>query len=338
LNYERGECVVEMQFGSHIYGTALPSSDLDLKAVFIPHPKEILLQQARSTSVRQNTKEDRAAKNTAEDMDFEAFTLQAFLRLCAEGQTVAVDMLFAPRDAIERTSDAWEYILKRRADLIHSGTNAFVGYCQQQAAKYGIKGSRIAAVRAAVELLTKLPAKSKLMAHWPEIAQWVSAQGAGERKNGAAEQFIRLVNCKGPNGELVDHLEVCGRKVATHNTVEYSRRMYQLVLDNYGERARKAEANQGVDWKALMHAVRVCHEALELLTTHHVTFPRPEAGLLLQIRKGELKYATVAKFIEEGVEQVKEAAGRSALPPAIDVADWEDFTVSNYRRVVRQYQ
>jgi hypothetical protein len=39
-----------------------------------------------------------------------------------------------------------------------------------------------------------------------------------------------------------------------------------------------AETQEGVDWKALSHAVRVGTQALELLKTGHVTFPLPNAA------------------------------------------------------------
>jgi len=34
--------VVKIKFGSHLYGTTTPSSDMDFKSVFIPTREEIL--------------------------------------------------------------------------------------------------------------------------------------------------------------------------------------------------------------------------------------------------------------------------------------------------------
>jgi hypothetical protein len=39
------DLIVEMRFGSHLYGTATPQSDLDLKAVYLPDARDTLLQR-----------------------------------------------------------------------------------------------------------------------------------------------------------------------------------------------------------------------------------------------------------------------------------------------------
>jgi predicted nucleotidyltransferase len=41
--------IVEMRFGSHLYGTATPLSDLDYKGVYLPDGRDILLQRVRGT-------------------------------------------------------------------------------------------------------------------------------------------------------------------------------------------------------------------------------------------------------------------------------------------------
>jgi predicted nucleotidyltransferase len=39
--------LVKMQFGSHVYGTNLPTSDLDVKAVHVPGAQDTLLQRVK---------------------------------------------------------------------------------------------------------------------------------------------------------------------------------------------------------------------------------------------------------------------------------------------------
>src|SRR6516162_8798992 len=90
--------IVEMRFGSHLYGTTTPLSDLDYKGVYIPDARDILLQRVRR-SVSQSRPKALGEKNSAGDVDRELYSLQRFLELLAEGQTVALDMLFAP-DAV----------------------------------------------------------------------------------------------------------------------------------------------------------------------------------------------------------------------------------------------
>lgn len=68
-------------------------------------------------------------------------------------------------------------------------------------------------------------------------------------------------------------LEVCNRKVQEHATLKEAHAMFKRIFDEYGQRALLAEKNEGVDWKAMMHATRVCHEAKELLLDHRITYP-----------------------------------------------------------------
>lgn len=316
--------IVCLEFGSHLYGTSTPTSDLDYKSVFIPHAKDILLQRAGRTSKQENTKTDTTAKNTADDIDHEKITLQGFIRLLGEGQTPALDMLFAPKKHWVKSSWEWEFIVAHKNQLIHSGTSAFCGYVRQQAAKYGVKGGRVAAVRQAVTILNHFPGELKLS----EIGHEELGKLLG------SSEFIQFVNCRGPAGTDELHLEVCNRKVPMHARFKYAREVYQRIFDEYGHRALLAEKNESIDWKALYHAVRVCNEAAELLTTGNITFPRPEAALLLQIRKGELPYRQVAELIEAGEDNVKKLQLTSKLPEKINLDEWNDWIARRYQMEV----
>lgn len=309
--------IMKTQFGSHVYGTNLPTSDTDIKGVFIPEFEDVVLQRAPKT-VNLKTKLDASARNTAEDVDQEYFSVQQYLKLLAEGQTVALDMFFTPNSMHQ--IDPWSYWvqLKRHKDkFLHKGTASFVGYTKQQAAKYGVKGFRVSALKETLDMLKGIPTPWVKL-HETRIEGFVEAAG---------NEHISIVECKGPNGTQAPHLQVCNRKVPFHATVKYATELFQKLYDEYGARALQAQSNQGIDWKALMHAVRVAREAEELLLTGNITFPRPEKDLLLQIRKGELDYENkVAPLIEEGLIRIDEAKAKSTLPESPDL-DFIDHLV-----------
>jgi hypothetical protein len=81
----------------------------------------------------------------------------------------------------------------------------------------------------------------------------------------------------------------------------------------------------------MYHAVRVAHEAMELMETGKLTFPRPERDLLLAIRRGEIPYEEVSQMIEENLIRVEEAVESSQLP---EEPDW-DFTDRFVERIYR---
>lgn len=322
------------EFGSFVYGTNVPSSDRDYKGIFVPCARDILLQRATATSVNKSTKEDPTAKNSAQDIDIERFTLQSFIRLCAEGQTVAMDLLFTPKKFWVQSSPEWDYIQTNRPRLVHSGVSSFIGYATQQAAKYGIKGSRVAAVRAVLELLAQFDPQEKISKYADSFKVIIFGHELFD-PNPAVTEHVSIVMCRSPNGKEEPHLQVCNRKVSFHSRVKYAREIFQKIFDQYGQRALAAEKNEGVDWKAVMHAVRVCGQAKELLSTGQVTFPRPEKERLLKIRKAEIPYQEVATEIEKGLEDLKQIQTKSQLPKQIDVTAWENWICEVYEKEIK---
>lgn len=304
--------LVKMQFGSHVYGTNLPSSDQDFKGVFIPDAQDLVMQRA-SKHIRNSTKKDDSKRNTAEDVDDESFSFQTYMELIRQGQTVALDMLFTPEHFYCKEVPVdyrWRDIVESRSQLIHKGTNAFVGYTKAQAAKYGHKGERLTALNLFMSAMRGWDGSRELGEYAGEIATLVQA---------AASKEAEVVYIPSPNGILnetkeVPHLSLANRKVSYTCTVEYARQVYQFAIDKYGARARLAESANGVDWKATMHAVRIAAEAKELLLTGHITLPRPEAPLLLAIRQGQLPYEQVEEIIDQGLADIKDAEAKSSLP------------------------
>jgi predicted nucleotidyltransferase len=306
-------------FGSHVYGTSTPQSDTDYKAVYIPSPEEILMQTVRANLTL--TSKVGSQKNSAEDVDLEVFSLAQYLKLVTEGQTVAVDMLFTPSSFYAEKPDyLWHEIIKNRDRLLSKQISGFVGYVKSQANKYGIKGSRVAAVRRMLEVLKRLDQNNRLAAH---------------------EEYLRMAFRNTEHVHFVyDHrdnllLECCNRKVPMANYVKVGVEIFQRVFDEYGARALQAENNENVDWKATMHAVRIATQAVELLSTGHITFPRPEAPLLLKIRKGDLPYKQVAEMIESGLEQVEAASHKSTLRELPDFEYAKQLVFESHLTVVQ---
>ena len=76
-------------------------------------------------------------------------------------------------------------------------------------------------------------------------------------------------------------LDVCEKRTQATSTLKDAHKTYKKLYDDYARRVDQAESGQGIDWKELMQVVRICHEAQELLLDRRITYPRPEAALLL---------------------------------------------------------
>lgn len=318
--------IVRIQFGSHLYGTNTPQSDLDYKAVHLPSGRDIVLQNVSNSVSNKPSKQGEGQKNEAGDHDEESYSLQRFLQLSKDGQTVAIDMLFAPPQNTLETSELWRIIQENRHRLLTKRSAAFVGYCRQQANKYGIKGSRVAAAKAAMEFfeagMKNLGATAKVSEVSPYMVNIL-----GDHTQLVEQQ----VNSAGDMGWF---LECCNRKVSFDASVKQGYEIFSRIYANYGNRAKLAESNESVDWKALSHAVRVGREALELLETGHITFPLRYADRILQIKRGELVYPVVADEIEELLVEVETAAEKSSLPESPDEDFIDELIYEHYRNQV----
>jgi hypothetical protein len=140
-----------------------------------------------------------------------------------------------------------------------------------------------------------------------------------------------MVDLPTPADRLVRHFEVCGKKMPFTASIKSAREIAQRLVNEYGQRALQAERNEGIDWKALSHAVRVGREALELFQTGKITFPLPCAAEILSIKLGELPYEKVAETIDELLIEVEAAALRSSLREEPDFALIDDLVARAYR-------
>jgi len=320
--------IVELTFGSHLYGTATSESDLDIKAVYLPEARDILLQRVPA-AVSVHREKAKGEKNTAADTDFEAYSSAKFLELLAEGQTVALDMLFAP-DAmlLSAPHPVWAEIKALAPRLFSRKTTAFVGYCRQQARKYGVKGERLTAVRAALEALRAIEGTYGSNAKLEVAATEVRALAA-------EHALLDVVEVPEATGYMATYFDIAGKKAIFSASIKGARTIAEGLYNEFGERTRAAEANSGVDWKAMSHAVRIARQAVEFLETGQVTLPRPEAAHLLAIKCGALPYAAVGEEIETLLEAVEAAAARCGLPEGPEPGLAEDFIADLYGRIVR---
>jgi hypothetical protein len=336
--------ILEMKFGAVLYGTETVNSDQDFKAIYIPTAREIVLNTYKKTISTQRPKRE-GERNTKDDVDIEIFSVDRYLKLLSEGQTVALDILFAPDNMF--TYKQWgdhtfSFIKENKDKLLCKDLAAFIGYAKQQAAKYGLKGFRVAALRDTLECLELLSPTTKLSSNMTFIASTLvyknmfaaDADVANELKS----EYVSFVTLDDKNGNPIQYLKVCDKFYCMNARVKDIKEQLQKRFDEYGSRALKAEKNEGIDWKALSHAVRVNNQGIELLNTGHITFPRPDRELLLSIKTGQMEYNQVADIIVQGLEDLKTAQATSSLRDKPDQQWIDDFVYDLYKQIVMQDQ
>lgn len=307
--------IVKMKFGSHLYGTDTPESDQDFKGVYQAELSDIVLNRQKDSIVSSTGKD--TGRNTKEDVDIEFKELRKFIKDAISGQTYALDMLYAPDDFILETSNTWKDLVKNRHRFLSNDMAPFVGYCRQQAGKYGLRGSRLGELLQVIEILKSKPAKDTI--------ETVLQTDPNLFSNLEFVKFVNNINIKNPNEIFLD---VLGKKFSVRTMIKEILLSLEKMNNTYGGRARLAMENKGVDWKAISHAYRCMYQLRELKTTKNIVFPLKEASYLKRIKSGEIDYAYIQEELYCLMEEVVNMP--SDLPEKADKNYWDKKILEYY--------
>ncbi len=291
--------IFKTKFGSHLYGTQNEKSDTDYKGVFLPTINDLLCGKLKK-SVKLDTKKG-TEKNTSEDVDCEIYSLHYFLDLAIAGETVALDMLHTPLPFAEISTPAWARIHVARKKFYTKNMKSYLGYCRRQASKYGIKGSRLADAKKVLNYLKTCDENKR-------ISDCVDKFPEGEH---IYERTMEDSKSKEKRA-----FEICNRLVPFDCRVKYAIEMVTNFYDSYGERARKAEANEGIDWKAVSHAFRAGYQLKEIFESGDLKYPLKKAGFLREIKEGKYHYKddNISLKLENLIDKIEILADKSRYP------------------------
>jgi len=312
--------LVEMKFGSHLYGLDTPLSDVDYKGIYLPTLDELLLHNYKET-IKSSTgpKDD---KNRPGDIDREFMSLDRFIRLACEGQTLAIDMLHCKNPI--SSSPEWEYLVSHRKEFYTKNLGAFVGYIKRQAAKYGIKGSRLSSIKNVFNTLEPyIHDKTCILKSICDVLP--------------IDENIEFVEKDGN-----EFYKVNEKYFQLTNTAEYVYENLKKIYDSYGHRAKQAEQNDGVDWKAISHALRAGYQARDIFTKGDFEYPLKVTDFLLAVKQGKLDFKTeVSPVLEELVKTVQNLSDFSVLPEKVDSDRWDkwllDIYYYNFNMVIKNF-
>jgi len=311
--------IMKCLFGSHLYGLQTPNSDKDYKGIYLPERDNLLLgNYAKHYS--QSTGDDKS-KNTADDIDVEIFSLPYFIELACKGETVAIDMLHAKDCLFESDlSNIWFDIVKQRTKFYTKDMKSYVGYARKQANKYGVKGSRMGDVEKVINWLRF--SKNEEQRFTTTVRQVYTQLPTSE--------FIKLVSQDTKQGELRFY-EICGRKYQDTLTLEQLLAHAQGIYDEYGDRAKMAKLDLGVDWKAVSHALRASYQMLGILKDGDFDYPLPQTKFLLEVKTGQLNFVNeVQPELESVIQTVEKLAENSKLPQKVDRNYWDQWLLKKY--------
>jgi predicted nucleotidyltransferase len=306
--------------GSRLYGVANANSDTDIKCVFAHSLDGLIL----------NEKDTDRIKDPSVNSETEWFSIRKFSSLLAQNQTVAIELLFIPQSHIITTSAAWEELLENRDKIISKNIMPFVGYARNQARLYSVKGDRLEFLHEIKKLVEQF--KKTCVALEPTcigITEYLNTFDILD--TWIDKDFISFETRKTPNGKDNKMVMILGRGFEEFCTPDLWLERIETQINKYGERAEMAEENKGHDLKATYHAVRIIQEAMDLLDTGILEFPRPEAQLLREIRNGKYDYRYTCDLIQAMTKELEIKMTASTLRETPD-KNWLTSWALRYQR------
>jgi hypothetical protein len=298
--------------GSRLYGTQTPASDIDWKEIFLPEIDQLLIGR-KPVNVVITTGGDHA-RNTKDDIDNEYIPIQVFANDFIGGQTYAIELAFAAISTEFKASqevysmEFLEFVHDLTEKFLTSNIKAMLGYAMNQAQIYGIKGTRLATVRKFTDKLHQIIEMNPLAREYKLelLTQWVE-------KHTDKYMFMSTyenMDVQRPAISLLEKLYPCTITIGE----AYDRTL--MLKDKYGSRAESAEAANGVDWKAISHAVRISLQAVDILENHRLDFPLSESRieLLLAIKNGEKEFRDVEAILTMILEDLDRIKDITTLP------------------------
>lgn len=311
--------------GSRLFGVEQPDSDWDAKAVRLPPANDLLLGD-RTALTPVETKFD--------DAEVTVHSLQHLLTMLEQADTNAIDVLYAARSqhGLLAATPLGERLLASLdiSRLVTRDLTGALGYAKNQARKYSRKGDCLALLQALAALLDNRSTSTgdSLDVHDQESFQALKDHLAnlGLSVEGELEYEER----PGKSGGVQRFVKVAGKSLDLNAKSAYNHRVLESTANHYGERARQAQAADGRDLKAWYHALRVTNQALELHQTGTLTFPRPDAPLLREVRAGQHDNDQLRDLLDNRIAEVEQAAQASALPTQYDRQHARELVLNLY--------
>lgn len=314
--------------GSRLYGTHTAKSDFDYKVVVLPSMDDLLMGKKLANRKEKPEGSNANSKMQAGEAETEYLPLQVFMDDLYNGQTYALELMFAFNQGLaERCND---HVLNNKVTVmmrelqdrfLNSTMKKMVGYAVAQSQLYGLKTERFTTLKKVVELLTEH------LAFFPDHTTMANEDGLRNKLLLLPHVKPVMIENSAGGSALAPALDIVGKKFPLTNKVHTLLASLNGLLAGYGDRVASFEG-EGVDWKALSHAVRITTQVLELSKTGKMTFPNAQADMLRDMKEGKMTLEDATTLLANHFNQIDAAVANSTLPlrnPVMDAdfAKWK---------------
>lgn len=293
-------------FGSELYGTQIEGkSDKDVRGIFIPH-EDSLLTKTSKDSIHWTTG-DSEHKNTNEDIDIDLWSIQKFLgELLPNGDVGAMDVLFSASnlDTLIYMHPCVANIFLNPSIYFHpDASENGCAYAINQAKKYGLKGTRLGVLKKVKIAIEAIITNSNININNKKIK---------------LDTFVIEImrDCYHETYCYYDHIKnginILGKWHQTNISFGEFYNRINKEYDTFGQRAIAAEQNNGIDYKALSHAIRALHQIQEYYLTGTVTFPLSNKEIVMKVKRGEYDWKYLDDYISKMIDTTKDIISRKS--------------------------
>jgi len=342
LNQIKDWIIFEAKMGSYAYGTSLPTSDIDIRGVFIQPLKDII-------------KYGYVEQVSDEKNDIIFYELKRFINLCEKNNPNILELLFAPKDCIIKTSEEWSMISEHASKFLTKSCRwTFGGYANEQIKKAKGYNKKINWEESEMKRKSVLDFCYILVEGGSILfKKWLKKYNENTIDNFTQKEF-GLVNidhahnlyamynlasydiCSGivSNEEIANDVQLVSipkkLKVVGYlyfNKDAYSThckkyKEYQTWIKNRNESRFKMNKEHGknYDSKNLMHTLRLLNTALEIADKGIINVKRSpeEIEKLMKIRHGVYDLDVLLKEADETMSLVDQKFKICNLPDNVD--------------------
>lgn len=332
--------------GSQAYGTALPTSDVDYKGIYI-QPKDDIL------TFRYNEQIEKWKDECY-------YEIRRFLQLAQSANPTILEMLFVDEKFIVQSSPQFELLRKHKEKfLTKKCADSFGGYAVSQIRKAKGLNKKMNWEGRKVERKTPLdfcyiysqnksiPVNEWLKEHtykqefcgltslphfrymYNVFYDHVKEMNTDNPRYSDTFKFKGIIQGENSNGISLSEVPKEYRVVEGllyFNKDEYSvhcreYKEYQTWLTNRNTQ-RYVDVkghNQQIDGKNLLHCRRLLDMALEIAQDKTINVFRSNREYLLQIRRGEVPLDEIISKAEADIEELNKLYDESDLPTAVDM-------------------
>lgn len=302
--HNKGRTIVfETVYGSELYGTTMPGSDVDIRGVYMPGLYDFLRETKEEPA---SLVPDAAFPETDDNL---YFPVGLFIDQVIRMKVNAVEIFFAARQARRDGADlhpVMQTILDHEADLITADPAGFVGHARQRAAAY-IEGDdprdkTLQANKYALACL-KEAANSSIEAPGFRICD---VEGLAEKMEEHGS-ISRLVNDDG-----LPILMINQRQMQENERVGVALEVVSQRLERFRRKAFDAEPSKM--FKDLSTSLRMMDTARNLMRDGEIFFPVPRAEHYKAIRRGEVDRLEILAEIDAAQVEATDLAENGGTP------------------------